>query len=205
MNASITRRSFVSAAAGMAGAAFCLSQGLGGLSSVAEAEEGEPVIVLAESWSFPSLYPVISPESGSNFGISYWTMCFYDTLVTYTAEGEIVGSLAESWEVSDDGLTYTFKLREGVLFSDGTPLTADAVRQSIEASRINLGNYVGNYGKIGALIAETEAVDDLTFRLTLSCPLLLRPERPHLLPALRHREPQGIRGRTRDGARELRL
>ncbi len=127
-------------------------------------------VVLAESWSFPSLYPVISPETSVNFGIAYWTMNFYDTLVTYDENNKIIGSLAESWDISEDGLTYTFHLRDDVKFSDGTPLTADAVRQSIDAARINLGNYVGNYGKIGVLIASTEAADDHTFILTLSAP-----------------------------------
>ncbi len=131
---------------------------------------GQKTVVLAESWSFPSLYPVISPESSVNFGIAYWTMNFYDTLVTYNEDREIVGSLAETWEISEDGTTYTFHLRDGVKFSDGTPLTADAVKQSIDAARVNLGSYVGNYGKIGALITETEAVDDATFVLRLSTP-----------------------------------
>jgi len=132
---------------------------------------GEPkTVVLAESWSFPSLYPVISPETSVNFGIAYWTMNFYDTLVRYDENGEIAPCLAESWDVSDDGLTYTFRLRDGVRFSDGTPLTADAVKQSIDAARVNLGNYVGNYGRIGALIAAGEAVDEATFVLTLTSP-----------------------------------
>ncbi len=146
--------------------ALCLA-----LSSCAFAEtDPARTVVLAESWEFPSLYPVISPESSANFGFAYWTRNFYDTLVDYNAEGEMVGALAESWEVSEDGLTYTFHLREGVKFSDGTPLTADAVKQSIAASQLNLGNYVGNYGKIGVLIASTEAVDDNTFILTLTNP-----------------------------------
>ncbi len=137
----------------------------------AEAEETAlKNIVLAESWSFPNFYPVLSPESGVNFGAAYWTMNFYDTLVTYNEDREIVGSLAESWEVSEDGMTYTFHLRDGILFSDGTPLTADAVKQSIDAARVNLGSYLGNYGKIGALITAAEAVDDSTFVLTLSSP-----------------------------------
>ncbi|MCR5173023.1 MAG: peptide ABC transporter substrate-binding protein, partial [Oscillospiraceae bacterium] len=86
-------------------------------------------IVLAESWSFPSFYPVISPETGVNFGSNYWSMNFYDTLVRYDENNEIAGCLAETWEVSKDGLTYTFHLRDGVKFSDGTPLTADAVKR----------------------------------------------------------------------------
>ncbi len=127
-------------------------------------------IVLAEGWPFSSLYPVVTPESTSDFGIAYWTMNFYDTLVRYDKNNEIVGCLAETWDVSDDGRTYTFHLRDGIQFSDGTPLTADAVKQSIDAARVNLGSFVGNYGKIGILIEKTEAVDESTFVLTLSNP-----------------------------------
>ncbi len=149
---------------------LCLGLPVCGNAAAAQTGEGLKTVVLAESWSFPSLYPVISPETSVNFGIAYWTMNFYDTLVTYDQNNEISGCLAESWEISDDGLTYTFRLREGVRFSDGTPLTADAVKQSIDAARVNLGSYVGNYGKIGALIESTEARDENTFVLTLSCP-----------------------------------
>ena len=142
-----------------------------GAPTEAPAPEAEQItVVLAESWSFPSFYPVISPETAVNFGVAYWTMNFYDTLVRYNDNNEIAPCLAESWEVSDDGLVYTFRLREGVEFSDGTPLTADAVKQSIDAARVNLGSYVGNYGKIGVLIADTQAKDDSTFVLTLTSP-----------------------------------
>jgi len=130
----------------------------------------EKTIVLAESWSFPFLYPVLSPETASNFGAAYWSKSFYDTLVTYDKEGKIVGSLAKEWEVSDDGLTYTFKLNDGIMFSDGTPVNAEAVKQSIDAANVNLGGYLGNYGKIGLLIANTEAKDEQTFVITLSSP-----------------------------------
>ena len=41
---------------------------------------------------------------------------------------EVEPALAESWEISDDGKTYTFDLRDGVTFHDGTPLTAEAVK-----------------------------------------------------------------------------
>ncbi|MEX1019027.1 MAG: ABC transporter substrate-binding protein, partial [Litorilinea sp.] len=42
-------------------------------------------------------------------------------LITYDREGNIVGDLAESWTVSDDGLVFTFQLREGLTWQDGEP------------------------------------------------------------------------------------
>ena len=51
----------------------------------------------------------------------------FEGLTRFMGDGAVVPGLAESWEISDDGLTYTFSLRSGVTFHDGTPLTAEAV------------------------------------------------------------------------------
>ena len=56
----------------------------------------------------------------------------YETLVKTDQNGDIVPLLAESYDVSDDGLTYTFQLRDGVTFSNGQPFTADDAVFSIE-------------------------------------------------------------------------
>jgi ABC-type oligopeptide transport system substrate-binding subunit/class 3 adenylate cyclase len=59
-------------------------------------------------------------------------MQLYDRLVEAWPERTIVPSLAERWEISDDGLRYVFHLREGLTWSDGTPLTADDVEFGIK-------------------------------------------------------------------------
>lgn len=46
------------------------------------------------------------------------------SVADYTADGKLVPNCAESWTISDDGLTYTFKIRDGLTWTDGTPLTA---------------------------------------------------------------------------------
>jgi peptide/nickel transport system substrate-binding protein len=56
----------------------------------------------------------------------------YETLVKLEADGSITGLLAESWDVSEDGLVYTFDLREGVTFHNDDLLTADDVVFSID-------------------------------------------------------------------------
>lgn len=57
----------------------------------------------------------------------------YDGLVRYAPDStELQSALAESWEVSDDGLTYTFFLRDGLTFADGTPLDSEAIQGSFE-------------------------------------------------------------------------
>ena len=54
---------------------------------------------------------------------------FFETLVDYDAEkNEFVPRLATRWQISRDGLTYTFTLRRGVTFHDGSPLNAAAVK-----------------------------------------------------------------------------
>ncbi|MBA3534060.1 MAG: nickel ABC transporter, nickel/metallophore periplasmic binding protein [Ardenticatenales bacterium] len=56
----------------------------------------------------------------------------YESLVNYAADGSIEPALAERWEVSDDGLEWTFHLRQGVTFHDGTPFNAEAVKWNLE-------------------------------------------------------------------------
>jgi peptide/nickel transport system substrate-binding protein len=70
-----------------------------------------------------------------------------ETLVTFPDEStQIVPGLAESWTISKDGLQYTFKLRSGIKFHDGTPLTAEAVKFSIER-QINPEHPASKLGK----------------------------------------------------------
>jgi peptide/nickel transport system substrate-binding protein len=87
---------------------------------------------------------------------------------------DIVPKLAESWEVSEDGLQYTFKLRPGVTFHDGTPFNAEAVKftfdRMLDESHpfYNTGPFPLSF--FFSSIASTEVVDDLTVRFTLSEP-----------------------------------
>ena len=99
-----------------------------------------------------------------------------ETLVTFPDEStQVVPGLAESWTVSRDGLRYTFRLRRNVHFHDGTPLNAEAVKDSIER-QINpehpfhkLGKYpFANYffGNVKAV----EVVDAATVEFVLKEP-----------------------------------
>ena len=134
-------------------------------------DDTETVITLCESWDFSGGFaPAFKPASASNTSAAYWGRNFYNTLVSYDDNGEIVGELAESWDISDDGLTYTFYLQDGIKFSDGTDLTAEAVKISFEAAVYNLGDYNGSYGMLTALFDTIEVVDDLTVAITLTQP-----------------------------------
>jgi peptide/nickel transport system substrate-binding protein len=99
-----------------------------------------------------------------------------ETLVTFPDEStQIVPGLAESWTISKDGLKYTFKLRRGIAFHDGTPFDAEAVKFSIERQIVaehpfnKLGKYpFANYffGNVKAV----EVVDPQTVEFSLKEP-----------------------------------
>ena len=72
----------------------------------------------------------IDPAVGNDFSSSSSLINIYDTLVFPNVEGGMDPWVAESWEVSDDSLTYTFHLRQGVLFHDGSELLASDVAYS---------------------------------------------------------------------------
>ncbi|MRT18306.1 ABC transporter substrate-binding protein, partial [Vitellibacter sp. q18] len=56
----------------------------------------------------------------------------YDGLLDTNETGELIPAIAESYDISENGLVYTFKLKENVTFHDGTPLTAEDVKYSYE-------------------------------------------------------------------------
>lgn len=76
-----------------------------------------------------SMDPHVITETQSGLPVRH----VYDRLVEVTPDGRnVVPGLAERWAISTDGLTYTFHLRSGVRFHSGAPLTAEAVRFSLE-------------------------------------------------------------------------
>jgi peptide/nickel transport system substrate-binding protein len=92
----------------------------------------------------------------------------YDTLVTVDENLNMVPSLAESWEVSNDNLTWTFHLREGVKFHNGRDLTAEDVVYSYERI-MDEETGSGVAWRFGS-VESVEAVDDLTVAIHLTEP-----------------------------------
>ncbi|MFD1910954.1 ABC transporter substrate-binding protein [Halodurantibacterium flavum] len=97
----------------------------------------------------------------------------YSTIVRLDSEGEPIPSLARTWEISEDGLTYTFLFFEGIKWHDGTPFTSDDVAWSLE----NLNRQFN--GPAGGLLAAVEAIETpdphtAVFRLSRPYPPLLR-------------------------------
>ena len=91
----------------------------------------------------------------------------YENLIKYEGDTlDIVPNLAESYEISKDGLSYTFKIRPGITFTDGAPLDAAAVKLSVERQ---IGVEQG-IGYVFANVSALETPDDMTFVMTLSAP-----------------------------------
>ncbi|MDR2350158.1 MAG: nickel ABC transporter substrate-binding protein [Deltaproteobacteria bacterium] len=92
----------------------------------------------------------------------------YDPLVLYGEGGEILPCLAESWEISPDGLEYTFKLREGVKFSDGTAFNADAAVKNFDTIMQNRKRH--SWIELTNKIEKWEAAGEHVFKITLNSP-----------------------------------
>lgn len=90
----------------------------------------------------------------------------YESLVTFDADRNIVPLLADSWTISEDGLTYTFKLKEGIKFQDGTDFNADAVVANFDRL-LNKDNglrmtgrwYNGDVARVSVSAVDTYTVD----------------------------------------------
>jgi peptide/nickel transport system substrate-binding protein len=130
--------------------------------ALAETAGGEKVLRISQSAG-----AVIDPGIITDFASSMAVVNMYDSLVYPDLDNKIVPSVAESWNVSNDGLTYTFKLKQGVKFHDGSDLTASDVVFS--ANRL-LAMGEGFAYLFTGYLTSTEAVDDYTVKFTLSKP-----------------------------------
>lgn len=105
------------------------------------------------------------------------------------SDGSFAPGLAESWEISEDALQYTFKLREDVVFHDGTPMNAEAAKFNFDRMTNRETNPSGlSYSYLGAGGAgfdSTDVVDDYTFRINLTQPnaiFMFRMRRKYMAP-----------------------
>ena len=114
-------------------------------------------VTIAPSWFDPST----APPQITPFGILY---AIHDALVKPLPNQKMGASLAESWTESPDGLVYEFKLRRGLKFHNGDPLTTDDVKFSFE-------RYKGTgASELKARVHQVEIVDPLTVRFHLKEP-----------------------------------
>lgn len=99
---------------------------------------------------------------------AYLSTQVLDDLTSLDTDGRAVPWLAQSWETSPDGLTWTFHLKPGVRFTDGTPLTAGAVSYNFDYW-LKGGNSTADVWLAGYYASST-AVDDQTLQVNLSRP-----------------------------------
>lgn len=92
----------------------------------------------------------------------------FEGLTRFRADGSIAPLLAESWDISDDGLTYAFALHDGVTFHDGSAMDAEDVKFSLDRARAE--DSTNAQKALFEGIAEVRAVDPLTVEVTLGAP-----------------------------------
>jgi peptide/nickel transport system substrate-binding protein len=137
-----------------------------------EAEAEEPMeeemegktVVMARFQEPLSLNPI--GDGSADNGSIFMIVQIFDTLVETQDAPLPQPAIAESWEVSDDSMTWTFNLREGVKWSNGDPLTCEDVKYSIDGFADPEVNTF--YSGFGSAIESTECVDESTFVVQLN-------------------------------------
>ena len=137
---------------------LALAASMFGLASAATAES-----VLKVKFLTPATF---DPIWTTSYAVRMLSFMVYDTLFGVDDQFRPQPQMVESWRTSDDGLVYTLKLRDGLKWHDGDPVTAEDCVASIRrwAARDLMGQ------KLMASTKTLEAVDDKTFRLTLAKP-----------------------------------
>lgn len=111
----------------------------------------------------------LDPHYGGNYPQGLISTQYLETLFTTDENGETIPWLAETSEVSEDGLTHTISVTEGITFHDGTELTSEAIKANIE--HLQDPDTASSTGFLAVeKVEEVEIVDDLTAELHLSAP-----------------------------------
>ncbi|WP_281983772.1 ABC transporter substrate-binding protein [Thalassorhabdomicrobium marinisediminis] len=111
--------------------------------------------------------PNLDPTGGAAQAIdSVLYANVFEGLTRFMADGSVVPGLAESWDISEDGLTYTFHLREGVTFHDGTAMDAEDVKFSLDRARAE--DSTNAQKGLFTDIAEVTVIDPQTVEVTLA-------------------------------------
>ena len=113
--------------------------------------------------------PTLDPTSAAAQAIdSVVYSNIFEGLTRFMGDGSIVPGLAESWEISDDGTVYTFKLHDGVTFHDGTTMDAEDVKFSLDRARAE--DSTNAQKALFAGITDVSVLDPSTVQVTLDGP-----------------------------------
>lgn len=111
----------------------------------------------------------LDPHYGGNYPQGLISTQYLETLFTTDEDGQTIPWLADVSEVSDDGLTHTISVTEGITFHDGTELTSEAIKANVE--HLQDPDTASSTGFLAVeKVEEVEIVDDLTADLHLSAP-----------------------------------
>ncbi|MEZ5673889.1 peptide/nickel transport system substrate-binding protein [Thalassovita litoralis] len=122
-------------------------------------------IVVAMQLEPPHLDPT-SAAAGAIDSVLYSNV--FEGLTRFASDGAVIPGLAESWDISEDGKTYTFHLRNGVKFHDGTAMDAEDVKFSLDRARAE--DSANAQKALFKGIEAVEVVDPATVKVTLSAP-----------------------------------
>jgi len=114
----------------------------------------------------PNLDPTTGGAAAAIREVTYANI--FEGLTRLDQTGSVLPDLAKSWDISADGLTYTFHLQSGVKFHDGTPFSADDVKFSLDRARDPKSTNAQK--QLFASIASVDVVDPATVKVTLSKP-----------------------------------
>jgi len=114
----------------------------------------------------PNLDPTTGGAAAAIREVTYANI--YEGLTRIDSKGSVQPDLAKSWDISADGLTYTFHLQTGVKYHDGTPFSADDVKFSLDRARD--AKSTNAQKQLFVNIASVDVVDPATVKVTLSKP-----------------------------------
>jgi len=135
----------------------------------------------------------LDPAKSSNLRSARVMWAIYEPLLEPTKDSRgVVPRLAESWTVGRDGLTYTFRLRRGVTFHDGTPFNAAAAKLNLDRNYLKGSRFYTAEPRnvresfLAGLIREVSVRDDHTLIVTL------KSQKPHLLFLVQMVSPEAL-------------
>ncbi len=125
--------------------------------------------------AFQNEWVSLDPHTTSSYSSYQILNNVLEGLTFFDDELNLVPWLAESWEQSEDGLTWTFRLREGIMFSNGREMTAEDVKWTWERF-IDPATGSGNAGRVGPPETEIEVIDTYTIAVTHPGPFGIFPQ-----------------------------
>lgn len=130
-------------------------------------EDGNDTLIFSQGADPRGLDPAIADEGES----SKVNVQMYEGLLAYRKDSsQVEGCLAKSWDISEDGLEYTFYLQEDVKFHDGTDFDAEAVKFNVERQTVNKTQDMAYADFVYGVVDHVEVMDKYTVRFLLKEP-----------------------------------